>query len=63
LRTNVPLPFWISTAIVSLVENETVSVESVQDDAPLAIVHLTDVAVPFFSTVSVTPVPPTADPA
>ena len=58
-----PLPFWISTAIVSLVVNETVSDESVHDEPPLAMVHLTAVATPFFSTVSVTPLPPTADPA
>ena len=63
LRTKVPVAFWIWTAIVSLVVNDTECVESVQDDPPLAIVHVTEVALPFFSTVSVTPLPPTADPA
>ena len=37
--------------------------ESVHDESPLAIVHVIDVGLPFFSTVSVTPLPPTADPA
>ena len=39
------------------------SVASEQDDPPLAIVQVTLVGLPFLSTVSTTPPPPTADPA
>ena len=58
-----PVPFWIFTAIVSVAANVAVWVESVHDELPLAIVHVIAVGLPFFSTVSVTPLPPTADPA
>jgi hypothetical protein len=55
LRRNVPVPFAIFTAMVSLVVRAMVCDESEHVEPPLPTVHVIDVAAPFFRTVSVTP--------